>query len=207
MTQLAADQQLTLQAFQAAVDTYNQRHIALPEKIAAIAATLESHIDRLDALSESDSAFEMVYQGARSALQSQSSHRAKFLDTSAKPPTNGHAPPEVTSASHAAEPASSESNGHTAHHHPPNNAAPSPAPIKRFILATNASEPEKQYFHSYIAQLKQLNPNWNVSPDHCQAGEAEAYVMFPQDENYKLNRAAYGAAQLITQFFSPTQRP
>jgi hypothetical protein len=33
MTQLAADQQLTLQAFQAAVDTYNQRHIALSEKL------------------------------------------------------------------------------------------------------------------------------------------------------------------------------
>jgi hypothetical protein len=33
MTQLAADQQLTLQAFQAAVDTYNQRQMALPEAI------------------------------------------------------------------------------------------------------------------------------------------------------------------------------
>jgi hypothetical protein len=149
-----------------------------------------------------------VYQGARSALQSQSIHRAKFLDTSTTPPTNGHAPPAVTSASngHAAGPSTSQSNGHATH--PPNRAAKSPAPkIQRFILKTNASKPEKQYFHNYIAQLKQLNPQWNVSLDTCQAGEAEAYVMFPQDENYTLNRAAYGAAQLITQFFSPSQRP
>jgi hypothetical protein len=135
MTQLEADQQLTLQAFQAAVDTYQQRGLALPEKIAAIGEGLESHIDRLDALSEGDPMFEIVYQGARSALQSQSNHRAKFLDPSAKPPTNGHAPPEVTSASngHATGPASPHSNGHAAHRNPPNNAAKSPAPKLDFI--------------------------------------------------------------------------
>jgi hypothetical protein len=113
MPQLAADQQLTLQAFQAAVDTYQQRGLALPEKIAAIGDALESHLDQLDALSESDPTFEMVYQAARSALQSQSSQRAKFLDTAASAidktqngfhsadaqPTNGHSlhiPPIAT---------------------------------------------------------------------------------------------------------------
>jgi hypothetical protein len=82
MTQLAADQEITLQAFQAAVDTYNQRRLDLPEGIAAIANDLESHIDQLDALSEIDPTFEIAYQTVRSDLQSRSSQRAKFLDTS-----------------------------------------------------------------------------------------------------------------------------
>jgi hypothetical protein len=80
MTQLAADQEITLQAFQAAVDTYNQRGLDLPESIAAIANDLESHIDQLDFLSERDPTFEMVYQAVRSNLQSTSSQRAKLLN-------------------------------------------------------------------------------------------------------------------------------
>ncbi len=201
MTQLAADQQITLQAFQAAVDTYNQRRLALPAPIAAIADTLEPHIDRLDALSESDPTFEIVYQAARSALQNQSSQRAKFLDLAGSPigkpengfqrdtipRTNGHSPPIAPTTT----------NGHT-------NAEPPPS-IKRFVLATDASAAEKQYFQQYIDQLKQLNPQWTLILDACSTGEAEAYVMFPQDENYKLNRAAYAAAQIVTQFFSPSK--
>jgi hypothetical protein len=193
MTQLAADQQLTLQAFQAAVDTYNQRHIALPAKIADIAAALEPHIDRLDALSESDSAFEMVYQGARSALQSQSSHRAKFLG-----------PNELPIARPTASPAS---NGHhaTANDLPPprnGRAKPSPPlPIKRFVLALGFTESERQYFDRYIQELKQLNPQWHVSPDQCRAGEAEAYVMIYNNEDYTVNYAAHLVDQFLSQAF------
>jgi hypothetical protein len=80
MTQLAADQEITLQAFQAAVDTYQQRGLDLPESIAAIADHLESHIDQLDFLSESDPTFEIAYQTVRSSLQKTSSQRAKLLN-------------------------------------------------------------------------------------------------------------------------------
>jgi hypothetical protein len=84
MTQLAADQQLTLRAFQAAVDTYNQRQMALPEAIPPILP----HLDQLDSLSETDSTFEMLYQAARSALQN-GSDRTRFLDTSSLSYANG----------------------------------------------------------------------------------------------------------------------
>jgi hypothetical protein len=99
MSQLTADEQTILQAFQSAVDTYKHQGRALPEKIAAIGDNLERNIEWLDALSEADPTFEMVYKSTKSALQSQSHHRAKFLDTSAKPPTNGHTPPQSISAS------------------------------------------------------------------------------------------------------------
>jgi hypothetical protein len=79
MIQLEADQELTLQAFQAAVDTYRQRGLDLPERIAAIADTLETHIDQLDALSEIDPTFEMIYAAVGSALYN-SSQRAKLLN-------------------------------------------------------------------------------------------------------------------------------
>jgi hypothetical protein len=86
MTQLAADQQLTLQAFQAAVDTYQQRDLPLPAEINAIGSSLEQHLNQLDRLSETDPTFEMVYQAARTTLQD--GNRAKFLDTSTLPPNN-----------------------------------------------------------------------------------------------------------------------
>jgi hypothetical protein len=192
MTQLAADQQLTLQAFQAAVDTYNQRHIALPAKIADIAAALEPHIDRLDALSESDLAFEMVYQGARSALQSQSSHRAKFIG-----------PAELPSTRPTSSPAS---NGHTSpssNGHAQITSAPASQPaVKRFVLPLGFTQPERQYFDQYIQELKQLNPQWIISPDHCRPGEADAYVMLYNDKNYPIHHALYLVDQVLNQAFT-----
>jgi hypothetical protein len=199
MTQLATDQQLTLQAFQAAVDTYKQRGIALPEAIAAIADTLAPHTDRLDILAEIDPAFDMAYQSARSALQNQSSQRAKFLDTSAPPSRsaqNGFHTVEIKPASnaHSRSPGSPKSNGH-------NNTGP-PTPIKRFVLPLGFTESERAYFDQYIQSLKQLNPEWVVAPDRCQPGEATAYVMLYNDENYTTNHAVYLVDQVLNQAFT-----
>ncbi len=199
MTQLAADQQITLQAFQAAVDTYNQRGLPLPNAIVAIVGTLESHIDRLDALSESDPTFEIVYQAARSALQSQSSQRAKFLDTSVPPSRstqNGFhvAGTQSHSNGHTSSPGSPESNGH---------AKTGPPPIiKRFVLPLGFSAADQAQFDQYVEQLRQLNPQWIVSRDHCRPGEADAYVMLHNDENYTTNHAVYLVDQVLNQAFT-----
>jgi hypothetical protein len=73
MTQLAADQQITLQAFQSSITAYQQHGIALPEKIATIHESLEQHIDDLDNLAKGDPTFEMLYSATRSSLQNQAS--------------------------------------------------------------------------------------------------------------------------------------
>jgi hypothetical protein len=73
MTQLAADQQITLQAFQSAITAYQQHGIALPEKIAAIHESLEQHIGDLDNLAKDDPIFELLYSATRSSLQNQAS--------------------------------------------------------------------------------------------------------------------------------------
>lgn len=201
MTPLAADQLLTLDAFKAAISTYHQRQRALPPAIAAISDALESHVDHLDRLSETDDTFEMLYQTARSALQTQSSQRAKFLDTTAaaalnqSPSTQGEIPAIIATG-----------NGHppvTPHH----NAVPHPAspPIKRFVLPQGYTEAEQQYFSRYIETLQQLNPQWIVTADTCNTSEAAAYVMLYNDENYPVNHAAYIASQLISRFFSLPQ--
>jgi hypothetical protein len=199
--QLAAHQQLTLQAFQSAVDSYQQRGIVLPEKIAPIADTLESHIAQLDSLSASDPHFEMLYQAFRSGDQNDSSQRAKFLDTSAPPSRstqNGFHAVEIkpNSNGHSSKPVSTESNGHT-------KTGPPPA-IKRFVLPLNATAQEREHFTHYISQLQQLNPQWMLSPDLTHPDETEAYVMIPNDENYEVNYAAYSASQMLTSFFQPS---
>jgi hypothetical protein len=194
MTQLTADQQLTLQAFQAAVDTYTQRQMALPEAIAAILPHLDQHLDQLDQLSETDPTFEMVYQAVRTALQD-GSDRAKFLDPSAIPPdrlsSNGKSQ-NGTSKSHSSQLLQDST------------ASPSPPSIKRFVLSINPTCQEQQDFATHIAQLKQLNPQWIISPDLPQPDEAEAYVMIFNDENYQINHAAYIASQMLQRFFAHT---
>lgn len=197
MTQLAADQQITLQAFQAAVDTYNQRQLTLPAAIATIAPSFDQHINELDRLSELDSTFEMVYQAARSALQNQSSQRAKFLDTSTLNPTNGSLKNgSQINGIHNSHSTPSEHSSQTTPEKPPNTS------IKRFVLPINATPQEQQYFTNYIAQLKQLNPQWVIAPDLPQADETEAYVMIFNDENYHVNHAAYAASQMLQRFFT-----
>jgi hypothetical protein len=200
MNPLAADQTLTLQAFQAAVDTYQQRGLALPPAIAAIAPTLEPHIHQLDALSEIDPTFEMLYQTARSALQTQSSQRAKFLDTSAYPATDLSHQQSSAPFHWPAPDAHSTSNGHTTRR----DLKPSPAspPIKRFVLPLGHTEAERHYFGQYIRDLQHLNPQWVVAPDHCRPGEADAYVMLYHDENYSTNHAVYLIDQILNQSFT-----
>jgi hypothetical protein len=207
MTQLAADQQLTLQAFQAAVDTYQQHRIELPEPIAAlvsnrsesIAESLKSHINQLDSLSESDPHFDMLYQAFRSSSQNDSSERAKFLDTSAPPSQsaqNGSHAVEIKPDpnGHSLHPGSPESNGHA-------KTGP-PTPIKRFVLPLGHTDSERTYFDQYIQALKHLNPQWVVSPDRCQPGEADAYVMLYNDANYTTNHAIYLVDQMLNQAFT-----
>jgi hypothetical protein len=91
-----------------------------------------------------------------------------------------------------------------AHQAPTELPAPSPAPPKlyRFTLPNHANVQQHQQFQTYISELKRLNPNWTVSPDRPQSGEAEAYIMIYNDENYKVSLAAHIAGQLITNFVS-----
>ena len=98
-----------------------------------------------------------------------------------KPPGTGIAPPI--------------SNGKTLTESPP---------LKRFILPVNATEVEKQYFDQYIQQLKQLNPQWVVSLDYCNPGEAEAHIMIYKDDNYVVNHAMYSLDKLFTKAFTRT---
>ena len=77
-------------------------------------------------------------------------------------------------------------------------------PLKRFVLPVNATEVEKQYFDQYIQQLKQLNPQWIVSLDYCNPGEAEAYIMIYKDDNYVVNHAMYSLDKFFTKAFTRT---
>jgi hypothetical protein len=203
MIQLEADQKLTLQAFQAAVDTYKQRGLDLPERISAIADTLENHIDELDALSEIDPTFEMIYEAVGSALYN-SSQRAKLLNPpeTAKTQNGNH----TASNGNSAHTPHSTTNGHSAHNptHTTNghNQTGPPPVIKRFVLPLGFSPADRQQFDQYIQELRQLNPHWVIAPDHCRPGEADAYVMLYNDEHYTTNHTTYLVDQVLNQAFN-----
>jgi hypothetical protein len=192
MTQLTADQQITLKAFQAAVDTYKQRGLGLPVQVAAIVADLESHIDELDFLSESDLTFEIAYQTMRSFLQSSASQSTRFLSSpgiTTEKPKDSHNRPSTNS--HFSGP---ETNDHR-------KISPPPV-IKRFVLPLGSSSAERQHFDQYIHELRQLNPQWVVSLDYCRPGEADAYVMVYNDEQYAINHAIYLVDQVLAKAFT-----
>ncbi len=203
MNQLAPHNQITLEAFQAAVDTYRQCGLNLPESIAEIADSLEQHIARLDSLSEIDPSFEIAYKAVRSTLQNSSSQRAKFLDTSetTKPHNGNHT---KTSNGNSAPTPHPTTNGHSTQNSTTNGhkqTGPPPV-IKRFVLPLEFSPADRQQFDQYIQELRQLNPQWVIAPDHCRPGEADAYVMLYNDEHYTTNHAIYLADQVLNQAFN-----
>ncbi len=202
MPQLADDQQITLEAFQAALRTFQQLGKPLPDEINTIVEDLENNIDRLHRLSKLDREFAFGYQTARSALQSQTGERSKRLS-----PTNGNGsttqkvdilplvkPQQQPAGTGIASPVT----------HSKTSNPTEPPPLKRFVLPVNATEAEKQYFAQYIEQLKQLNPQWVVSLDYCNPGEAEAYIMIYKDDNYIVNHAMYSVDKLLTRVFTRT---
>jgi hypothetical protein len=191
MQQLADDQQITLEAFQAALRTFQDLGKPLPDEINAIVDDLENNIDRLHRLSKLDRDFAFGYQTARSALQSQTGERNKRLT-----PINGNGTIEQKADTvPTIDPPAANSKTPTPTESPP---------LKRFVLPINATEAEKQYFDQYIAQLKQLNPQWVVSLDYCNPGEAEAYIMIYKDDNYVVNHAMYSVDKFLARAFTRT---
>jgi hypothetical protein len=191
MQQLNDHHQLTIDAFRTAIQLFEQNGKPLPDEISAIVHDLEGNIARLDLLTESHPDFETYYQTARVILQSQTGERNKRLT-----PTNGNGTIEqkADTVTPIAPPAA---NGKT----PTPTESP---PLKRFVLPVNATESEKQYFDQYIAQLKQLNPQWVVSLDYCNPGEAEAYIMIYKDDNYVVNHTMYSLDKFLARAFTRT---
>lgn len=191
MQQLNDNHQLTIEAFRTAIEMFKQNGKQLPDEISAIAHDLENNIARLDHLTENDSDFETYYQTARIILQSQTGERNKRLT-----PTNGNGTIEqkADTVTPIDPPAANAKN-------PTPTESP---PLKRFVLPVNATEAEKQYFDQYIAQLKQLNPQWVVSLDYCNPGEAEAYIMIYKDDNYVVNHAMYSIDKFLARAFTRT---
>jgi hypothetical protein len=66
-----------------------------------------------------------------------------------------------------------------------------PGNIYRFSLPNTASSKERQDFWQAIAVLQQANPGWHVSHDFPRAYEAEAAVVFRQNQDALHQRIAY----------------
>ncbi len=190
-------QAIDLAAFRAALAACSARGIELPEAIMAIAPDLESHIHELDELSEQDKTFEAFYQAERLAIQNQDAQRNKRLyraTTILEDPLVRDRPPQIDppEVNPLDIPPQAETKA---------QGAPSPPQIQRFVLPANSSQGDREYFQTYIAELKRLNPQWVVSPAPRQPGEADAYIMICRDQNYALNHAAYLATQILDQAF------
>jgi hypothetical protein len=200
---------ITLDAFLLALGQLDEPlPAALQERIQAIGHDLPNQVGHLDALAMDYPPLADRYSQARQDIQSASQTRKqRFSSPDAvrqdlrlaqlvlqAPDPIGTA--KTLEALPAPEPIPAA----------PESTPPTPNPttpkLYRFTLSANSNPQKQQRFHTYIAELKRLNPNWIVSPDRPQDGEAESYIMIYNDDNYKVAFAAHIAGQLITDFVS-----
>ncbi len=208
---LTSRQTIDLEAFQAVLDVFYQRGFKLPEVIQRIADDPLSHIDDLDEIAEKDPTFDGYYQTARQALQTTARKSERRLSPNSAEPKNqsqqtynfqlDHRINENVrgSQSDTVVPVNS---GHLSSPSMAPNPESSPVvspPVRRFVLPKGSTEDERVYFAQYIAELKQLNPGWIISPAPRHPNEDDAYVMMYQDANYPATHASILLTEVIEQ--------
>ncbi len=228
MSSLSPLEQLTVDAFAIALETCREENVELPEDILALEADLEAHVEELSAIAQRHPQLQASYRMARNVLRRQSGDRSKRLFPTAKEPETlkedliqlplwklGHRNEvEVLAIAQPPEALTSDSSnpnpGNLYSNFPDKNLSPQPPPtppkVRRFVLPANPSQADRDYFQTYIADLKRLNPQWLVSRDRCNPGESEAYVMMLNNEDYQVAYAAYIGSQMINDFLADLKR-
>lgn len=177
--------QLTIDAFQEALKTLEEPlPDPLQQRINMLQHDWAAHVHELDALAEQFEPLNHCYQTARDVLQSRSASRKQLLDSAAlsSSPTAAETtlPPETP------------------------GSAPSQQPtIYRYTLPSTATPQQVVAFQQQVEAIRQANPDWVVTFDRPQPGEADAIVMIYNDENYPTVHAAYIANRTLNQVVAP----
>ncbi len=203
MSTLSPLDQLAVDAFAIALETCREEGTELPKDVWALEKELDQHISELKAIAQQHPQLNTAYRTARKLLRRDGGDRQKRLsfetDQLQTVTQFTGTPPQSFSAEPSLHHQQPQTQSQVPQPTPPPLTAPS---IKRFVLPVDASDRDRNYFQTYIADLKRLNPNWVVTRDRCNPGESDAYVMIPNNENYQVAYAAYLGSQLINDFFA-----
>jgi hypothetical protein len=206
--------QLTVDAFVAAVETCRDEGIELPETVWAIAQSPEHHVETLSEMAKQHPQLHTAYRTARKLLRQAEGERNKRMSTNDRTQVKPLRPsselvftsPTVAWEEESISTSKSESTPPQAFFQPQLNH-PSLDPVQsivyRYTLPETASPQAAIAFSKQVEAIRQSNPDWVVTFDHPNPGEADAIVLIRKDEHYAATHAAYLANRTLNQVVGP----
>jgi hypothetical protein len=218
-------EQLAVDAFTAALETCREEDVELPEEVWAIAQSPEQHVADLSEIAKQHPQLNANYRMARKLLGGVDAERHKRMNTSDQPQLEQYQfftegliigsegklqnSPSVNLEKDGLSTSTSDDNAKTSgfsHYSGSSNVAPS-SPIQpviyRYTLPDTASPQAAIAFSKQVEMIRQSNPDWVVSFDRPNPGEADAIVLIHKDEHYATTHAAYLTNQTLNQIVGP----
>ncbi len=223
MQSLEPLEQLAVDAFATALETCREEGVELPEEVWAIAQTPEDHVAELSQIAKQYPQLSAAYRTARKLLRKTEGDRNKRLSTDDQSflkqvnpaleqpftpllsPWDKEATPTSIS-DRTPKPSESLDSPDSATSGDSDTASPS-SPIRpviyRYTLPDTASPQAAIAFSKQVETIRQINPDWVVSYDRTNPGEADAIVLIHKDEHYAVTHSAYLMNQTLNQVVGP----
>jgi hypothetical protein len=174
-------EQLSLEAFQLALNRLEEPlPPALAQQVRHFSENWAAHIGELRSLTEQFEPLKTHYQAARLELQSESADRKQFIENGVHPNPDSNYIFETPSPTQTNQPI-----------------------VYRYTLPINATASETAAFQQQVEAIRQANPDWVVTFDRPQSGEADAIVIIHKDEQYAQVHAAYITNRTLNDIVAP----
>ncbi len=217
MQSLSPLEQLAVDAFTAALETCREEGVELPEDVWAIAQAPEQHVADLSEIAKQHPQLNANYRMARKLLRTVEAERHKRMNTSDQPqlgqfqsflkgPTSAPLFPwEQDGTSTSTFDDNLKPSDFSTHSGSPKASPPPPIQpiIYRYTLPDTASPQAAIAFSKQVEMIRHSNPDWVVSSDRPNPGEADAIVLIHNDEHYATAHAAYLTNQTLNQIVGP----
>jgi len=223
MQSLSPLEQLTVDAFTAALETCQEEGVELPSVVWVVAQSPEQHVTELSEIAKSHPQLNAAYRVARKVLRKAESSRKKrmgiddsvllrqFNSTLEQPLDSSSKEDTFTTTSNknsetSENPAKGPTRFGLSKDSDSDAASPSASGrpvIYRYTLPDSASPQAALAFSKQIEMIRQCNPDWVVSFDHPNPGEADAIVLIRKDEHYATTHAAYLMNKTLNQVVGP----
>ena len=196
-------EQLAVDAFVAALETCHEEGVELPEEVWAIAQSPEQHIEELSEIAKQYPQLNAAYRTARKLLRKAEGHRNKRMEAGGRiflkqPDLSSELPTQAVDSVHRPDVSDPGDLATTLQTNPTRPI------IYRYTLPETASPQAAIAFSKQIEVIRKSNPNWVVSFDRPNPGEADAIILIHKDEHYATNHAAYLMNRTLDQVVGPT---
>ncbi len=201
-------EQLAVEAFVTALETCREEGVELPEKVWAIAQSPEQYITELSKTAKQYPQLNAAYQTARKLLRKAEGDRNKRMSTDNHSLLKQSDPFSKQSfnspfSSREIKPTPHSTSDDSSKAFATSTLSPTQPIVYRYTLPDTASPQAVIIFSKQVEAIRQSNPDWVVSHDRRNPGEADAIILIHKDEQYATTHAAYLMNQTLNQIVAP----